>query len=295
VTRTRLGGVDAGGGLVAPDHLDVPLLGAPPAAADTGRTRLYMDANGILQLVPAAAGPNRRIAHHWGSGTAFPAAGAGPGDSYLHTAWGLHFYNGTGWRQRGPHELTAAQRAALTTVGLYDGYEVYETDTQARARWDAASGSWLLFDSKWQSYTPGMLVGASVPTIGAGALLGHYFRQGRLISLDGYLYIGTGTSFNGGSGIIYMDYPPGYRPSLSLFGANPNSQSSFGGPARMNGTSFSGGWCLNKWDATPANRRMWFVNFTDLVTQGGAGGGVNITAVGHFMVWQNTYETAFEA
>lgn len=297
MTRSGLAQVDGSGGLIVPDHVDVPLLGAAPAAPATGKTRLYLDSNGILQLVPAAAGPSRRIGHHWGSGAVFPASGMGPGDSFLHTAYGLHFYNGTAWRQRGPHELTAAQRTALATVGLYDGYEVYETDTTARARWDATAGVWLLYDAKWQTFTPRLATtnATNYYTLGNGTVLGRYFRKGREISYVGAIIMGSTTTYTGGLfGTIQVEFPTGLLPAYAL-----SPQTMFGtmiGVAGIHSDAFYNGFAnvLNTTGAANA-RRLGFISSGASAQATGTGNGWNMSAANHGVTWSVSYETAFEA
>jgi hypothetical protein len=91
----------------------------------------------LTPLDPSGSSPRDR-----GFGTVFPTTDLRRGDIYLHTSLGLHFYTGSAWRQRGPHELTATQRAALDTSALYPGYRVYETDTQRTWHW-TGSGAGL--------------------------------------------------------------------------------------------------------------------------------------------------------
>lgn len=83
-----------------------------------------------------------------GAGTAFPAAAPDGSalrrnDAYYHTTYGaLFLWNGTGWRTRGPGELTAAQRIALVTANIpYAGFQVYETDTSRTYQW--AGTAWV--------------------------------------------------------------------------------------------------------------------------------------------------------
>lgn len=133
MTRTGLAGTDSSGGLTGP-YVDLSLLGAAPAAPATGKTRLYVDSNGLLQLLPAT-GPSRRIAAHWGTGTAFPT-GAAAGDTFIRTDIGtngtLYQYSGStsigtaGWIVEGPITCTLTTRP---TTGLYAGVQLYETDT----------------------------------------------------------------------------------------------------------------------------------------------------------------------
>jgi len=83
-----------------------------------------------------------------GAGTVLPTVAADGsalrrGDAYQHTNWGLHFWTGSAWRQRGPHELTAAQRTALVTTGLYAGFQVFETDTQRRWSWSGTAWRYI--------------------------------------------------------------------------------------------------------------------------------------------------------
>lgn len=80
-----------------------------------------------------------------GSGATFPTlapdgSALRRGDAFGHTTYGLHFWGGAAWRQRGPLEVTATQRAALSTAGLYNGFQVFETDTYRTWQWNGAWG-----------------------------------------------------------------------------------------------------------------------------------------------------------
>lgn len=86
-----------------------------------------------------------------GTGTALPAAGPSAsalrrGDVYYHADLGFMVYTGLAWRQRGgPHDLTAAQRGALTVPqGLHRGYQAYETDTGVLLLWSGTA--WRVLD-----------------------------------------------------------------------------------------------------------------------------------------------------
>jgi hypothetical protein len=188
------------------------------------------------------------------------------------------------------------------STGLFDGMRIFETDTKAWGIYDATLTKWVMFDTQWQSWAVNLTLGATAATtdlgtgivIGNGGLAGRFFRTGRKIDLQGYFAVGSTTNYSGKNGYILVDYPTGYRPAsaISVFGAN-----SVGGPARMNGGSgISAGWCINRYDATSTNRRMWFVvSANENVVGAGISTANNITASGHWLNWSNTYETAFES
>jgi hypothetical protein len=186
---------------------------------------------------------------------------------------------------------TEAAIAALTASQVWPGFKAYAEDTGAEAVWDGTR--MVFYDTKWQSYTPTVTVGVTNITLGNALVACRYFRKGREITINGYLQLGSTTNYNSGSGIFYIDYPVGLRPYFPLPAAS--SPHSLGGPCRISGPAFGSGWCLNQYVAAAASRRMWFVNFSDIVTQGGTGGGLNLSAPGHWINWQNTYETQFEA
>jgi hypothetical protein len=186
-------------------------------------------------------------------------------------------------------------------TGLFDGMRTYETDTKAYGFYDATAAKWVMFDTQWQSFVPTITLGATgasndvgtAITIGNGTMLGRYFRAGRKIDLQCWFLIGSTTSYGGKNGYILADYPTGLRPASAA--AFFSSGSLIGGPARLNGTPYAAGQCLNRYDATSANRRMWFISGTESVAAGGAGAGVNLTAAGHSINWTNTYETDFSS
>jgi hypothetical protein len=186
---------------------------------------------------------------------------------------------------------TEAAIAALPTALLWEGFTAYAEDTDACAVYDGTR--FLFYDTRWQTYTPTMTVGSSTAVLGNALVACRYFRKGREVTVTGHIQLGSTTTFGGGNGIIYVDYPVGLRPYFPL--PTATSPHTMGGGARISGTAFGSGWCLNMYHATPASRRMWFVNFSDVVVQGGAGAGLNLTAAGHWLDWQCTYETAFEA
>lgn len=191
------------------------------------------------------------------------------------------------------------------TAGLFEGMRIYETDTKAYGFYDATAAKWVMFDTQWQSYVPGLTlastsastdVGSGI-TLGNGTLVGRYFRTGRKIDLQGWYALGSTTSYGGKNGYILMDYPTGLRPGAGYAAFGPGSGSSwFGGPARLSGSSYAPGLCLNRYDATSANRRMWFVvAANETVVGGGIGAGVNLTAANQSINWINTYETDFSS
>lgn len=125
-------------------------------AAATASTIARRDAAGRLQVAdPAVAadaatrgyvdGSLTGFGRDLGAGTSLPTAAPDTsvlrrGDTYFHTTYGALFvWNGTGWRSRGPGELTKAQRTALVTASIpYAGFQVYETDTDRTWQWSGA-------------------------------------------------------------------------------------------------------------------------------------------------------------
>lgn len=137
--------LDGAGGLLVPAYLEAAQQASAPAAPATGRTRLYVDNNGLLQLLPATGGA-RRMTSDWGSGAAFPASGMAQGDTYRHTSLGLHTYTGAAWRQEARLEVPdAATRNGLPTGQLYVGYQVYVTGQQILWEWDGTGWRFVRF------------------------------------------------------------------------------------------------------------------------------------------------------
>lgn len=66
-----------------------------------------------------------------------------------------------------------------------EGLTVYRKDTDAIERYTGSE--WLAFDSKWQTYTPTL----TNLTLGNGTQIAKYFRQGKRITVDWSLVLGT--------------------------------------------------------------------------------------------------------
>lgn len=141
--------LDGNSGLLVPGYAEVTQTAAPAAPA-AGKTRLYVDASGLLQLLPATGG-GRRIAAHWGSGAAFPTSPAlAAGDTFLRTDLGT---NGSLWQYTGLTTGTSTwngwvcEQAIVCTSTTrptnyaYQGLSIFETDTRKTLSW---SGSYWL-------------------------------------------------------------------------------------------------------------------------------------------------------
>lgn len=157
--------LDGASGLLVPAYAELNNIAAPPVPA-AGKTRLYVDSAGLLQLLPAAGG-GRRIAAHWGSGTAFPT-GPAAGDTFLRSDVGtsgtLYQYAGAGqgtggWIVEGAIVATSTTRPA---VGLYAGVQLYETDT---------TFTWSYTGALWQPVSAGACSGKMWLTTGGSANL----------------------------------------------------------------------------------------------------------------------------
>jgi hypothetical protein len=198
-------------------------------------------------------------------------------------------------------DFTTCTSTTRPTTGLFDGLRIFETDTKAYGFYDATAAKWVMFDTQWQQYAPTITLastGASndlgtAITIGNGKTLGRYFRTGRKIDMQGYFLLGSTSSYGGLNGYILADYPTGLRPASAAVYFTAGSL--LGGPARLNGSPYAMGWCINRHDATSTNRRMWFISGAESVAAGGVGAGVNITTAGHSIQWSNTYETDFSS
>lgn len=124
--------------------VDLAQLGAAPATPAAATNRLYVDANGLLQLTsPTGAQPSRRLVTDWGVGTAFPTTGLGRGDVYTHSGIGAMFlWNGAAWRQATTINANtfAILQTTATTYGalLHDGVRAYVTGLKVPFQWDAA-------------------------------------------------------------------------------------------------------------------------------------------------------------
>lgn len=116
---------------------------ATPGSPAAGRQRFYIDTALHGLHVKDSAGVVRRAIFDWGQGTAFPGAGMQRGDTYLHTGSGMHIFNGTSWRQTEMLLITEAQRLALTSAQMYDGFQVFETDTDRNWIWGGATWKYV--------------------------------------------------------------------------------------------------------------------------------------------------------
>lgn len=146
---------------------------------------------------------SRKLGAFWGSGTVYPTVGVQAGDTYYRTDFlCLMSYDGTAWRQVDHSNGTATQRAAITAP--YGGFEWYDTDTGATARWDSGSAKWLVWDSRPQSFTPAWQAATIAPGTG-GYNAGWYFRMGKRINVHtDFAFGGAGATFGSGA----------YRPKL---------------------------------------------------------------------------------
>lgn len=138
-----------------------------------------------------------------GSGTTFPASGpAGTslrrGDVCFRTDYGgLFIWTGAAWRQRGPCELTNAQRLALVTAGLHVDFRVWETDKLREWLWTGTAWipmlgeDWTLFPVVGAPYlihnnlTTGL---DAVPSGQPGTPGMQYRREGNRVFLRGIAF-----------------------------------------------------------------------------------------------------------
>lgn len=179
MTRTGLAGTNSSGGLIVSSYAELPLLGAAPAAPAAGKTRLYVDSNGLLQLIPAA-GSARRMCTDWGAGST-PPAGAQRGDVYLYTPAGgtvanLLTYDGARWRFPGDRG-TVASAAERDSVSIaYDGLRLFVTAGAAAGEWLylASAPAWVPL-GQWTEYANATYLYnltatiATIPAIAGGA------------------------------------------------------------------------------------------------------------------------------
>lgn len=140
-------GLDATSGLLVPKYEEYTQQASAPAVPAAGKTRLFVDTSGLLQLLPPTGTPQRRIPLDWGSGTALPSTGMVVGDTYQHTALGRFAYGSGGWQQIAlANAATASARATLATTyasSLYTGLRVRQTDTGNVWEWNATSSKWI--------------------------------------------------------------------------------------------------------------------------------------------------------
>lgn len=116
-----------------------------------------------------------------GAGTVLPTGrpGGAPlvrGDVYEHTILGLHAYTGTAWRQVAPYPRTTAERTAMPSNVLYDGYEVYDTTLRVVYRWWAIPGVWFSDGARPRArLIPGS--DGTAPNVGGGGGQGNRFAR----------------------------------------------------------------------------------------------------------------------
>lgn len=106
------------------DEIELEQQAADPTAA-LSHSSLFAKTDFGLHFQPNGQA-TRRVAMHWGSGTALPTTGAISGDTFYDTALtSLLRYNGTNWRQiDGPVQI--ANMAARPSGGnLHAGFEVF--------------------------------------------------------------------------------------------------------------------------------------------------------------------------
>lgn len=161
---------------------------------------------GVIDLVTGTDIVNVR--RHLGTGTTFPTT-MNPGDTFLHTTLGMHVYNAVSWQQIGTLRITTAQRLALATTQLYDGFECYEIDTDRKYVWTSAAWSYVgggTDPSAW--ITPAFLSGYTNYTLTTGGYQKARYRKtaNGIVFIEG-LVVGTGNIFQ---------LPVGYRPGDML-------------------------------------------------------------------------------
>jgi hypothetical protein len=188
---------------------------------------------------------------------------------------------------------TARPAAALR----YDGLEIYEIDTGAHGFWDASgAGVWVMFDTRWQTYTPRIATTTATNywTQGNGLAVGRYFRKGREVSVEGELKLGSTSVYGGGgTGLLVVDPPAGYYPYT--WDSPDNTFANLIGVSEIYGGSFGVGFVAvsGKTGAAAARRFMFYS--TGFVAATGTGVGWNISSSGHGVQFQATYHTEFEA
>lgn len=186
--------LDGNSGLLVPAYAELAGIAAPAAPA-AGKSRLYLDANGLLQLVPAAGGSTRRMATDWGSGTILPSgAGVQRGDVYAHTGLGcLLVYGPNGWRQEDiPSFATAVARTNMSgtySAALYTGFRVRQTDT---------GNTWEWTGSAWKAVPDYTFPTASAHQAGAttGAPAGWHTLALDTVDIDSHSAFTTGTTYD---------------------------------------------------------------------------------------------------
>lgn len=99
--------------------------------------------------------------------------------------------------------------ARPATPYLYQ--QITETDTGATGFWDGTS--WVMFDSRWQTYTPRVFIGTAEigvsggTTLGNAVIKGRYFRSGKKVAVQASFTLGSTTAYGGNSGNFKLGYP----------------------------------------------------------------------------------------
>lgn len=201
-------GLDGNSGLVVPGYAEIAQIAAPAAPA-AGKTRLYVDSNGLLQLLPATGG-GRRVVAHWGSGTVFPT-GIAAGDTYLRSDIGtvgtLFTYQGgsiglSGWVPEG-NAVTCTSTTRPSAAQSFAGMTAYETDTGNNLQYSSAGWGYLPGGPvpwTWVTYQNGY---ASV----AGYQPAAYRKIGDRVELRG-IANGAYTAT-----VVMFTLPVGFRPT----------------------------------------------------------------------------------
>jgi hypothetical protein len=89
----------------------------------------------------------------------------------------------------------------------FDGMLIKETDTKAIGYWDAASTTWMIFDTIWQTYVPTLTFSGGTITLGNGFLGGSYMRRGKNVSVRVGFSLGTTTSYGASAGTLQVTLP----------------------------------------------------------------------------------------
>ena len=119
----------------------------------------------------------------------------------------VFIYDGAQWQilQGSVFYCTSATRPTAGSYTLYDGLQIFETDTKAIGIY--SSGSWVIWDTQWQTYTPAWTSSGTQPALGNGAVTGKYLRKGKVIEVHIALVAGSTTTY--GSGQYYFSVPFG--------------------------------------------------------------------------------------
>lgn len=206
---------DSAGGLLLPKYGELTNQASAPSAPATGKTRLYIDSNGLLQLLSPTAAANRRICAHWGSGTAFPA-GAAPGDTFVRTDVGtsgaLYQYVGSGlgsggWIVEGSVVCTATTRPA---TALYASLPIFETDTSRNYQWTGTAWAWLNggtnpADIGQTDMSPGLAAGFTAGTDGC-----HYRVKNGYLDFQCHLVTTANTTTG-----VFFTFPAALKPGFN--------------------------------------------------------------------------------